>query len=496
MYILSIDQGTTGTTTALVNKRGKIIASSNIEFKQIYPEPGWVEHNPEDIWKSVKKSVKKTLDLSKVDPKKIKAIGITNQRETTVMWDKDNGEIVHNAIVWQCKRTTQFCESLKKKGLEKIIFKKTGLLVDPYFSGSKMRWLTKFAKSKKIPIADLLTGTIDTYLLWRLTKGASFKTDVSNASRTQLMNLKTLDWDDELLKIFGVPKSILPEIADTNSNFGETKGLSFLPDGIPIMSMIGDQQSALFGQAAFSAGQSKCTFGTGSFILLNTGEDLVFSKHKLLTTVAWKLSGEKAKYALEGGAFICGAAVQWLRDGLGLIKESSEIEKLAKAVKTTDGVQFVPSLSGLSAPYWDPNSRGSFLGITRGTKKEHLALATLEAMALQNVDILNSMEKDLGKKIKSLKVDGGAVSNNTLMQLQSDYLGVKIAKPKQTETTVLGAAYLAGLGIGLWKSQKELESLIGIDREFKPAIKKKEREARLAEWSRAVYATMEYSNPT
>lgn len=493
MYILSIDQGTTGTTTAIVNKRGKIIASSNIEFKQIYPEPGWVEHNPDDIWKSVKKSVKKTLDISKVNPAKIKAIGITNQRETTVMWDKDNGELVHNAIVWQCKRTTKFCEGLKKKGLEKQIFKKTGLFVDPYFSGSKMRWLLKLAKEKKIPVSDLITGTIDSYLLWKLTKGESFKTDVSNASRTQLMNLKTLDWDDELLKIYGVPRSVLPEIVDTNSNFGSTKGLGFLPDGIPIMSMVGDQQSALFGQGAFAAGQSKCTFGTGSFILLNTGDDLVFSKHKLLTTVAWKLSGDKAKYAIEGGAFICGAAVQWLRDGMGLIKESSEVEKLAQSVKSTDGVQFVPALSGLSAPYWDPNAKGAFLGITRGTKKEHLALATLEAMALQNVDILNSMEKDLGKKLKSLRVDGGAVSNNTLMQLQSDYLGLKILKPKQTETTVLGAAYLAGLGVGLWKSQKELEGLIGVDKEFKPSIKKKSRDIRLAQWNAAIKATSEFS---
>ena len=384
MYILAIDQGTTGTTAALVNKKGKIVSLSNVEFKQIYPESGWVEHNPEDIWKSVKKAVKDTISRTKISAHKIAAIGITNQRETSVMWDKDTGEAVHNAIVWQCRRTTKFCESLKKKNLEKMIHKKTGLFIDPYFSGSKIGWLQKLAKKNKYNLNELIAGTIDSYLLWRLTKGESFKTDVSNASRTQLMNIKTQKWDDELLKIYGVSKKLLPEICETNAEFGVTKGLSFLPDGIPIRSLVGDQQSALFGQGAFLEGQSKCTFGTGSFILLNTGSELTFSKHKLLTTVAWQLVGDKkTHYALEGGAFICGAAVQWLKEGLGIISKSADVEKLALSVKSSEGVQFVPALAGLGAPHWNPNARGAFFGMTRGTHKGHLARATIEAMALQ-----------------------------------------------------------------------------------------------------------------
>jgi glycerol kinase len=491
-YILAIDQGTTGSTAILINDKGEWVGSKDQDFPQIYPQPGWVEHDPEVIWHSVMTTVEKLLIEVDIDPSLIKAIGITNQRETVVAWSRKSHKALYNALVWQCRRTTEFCVQLKKQKKQKLIQSKTGLVIDPYFSASKMRWLLKNAPQVKqaLKAKDLAIGTIDSFVLWRLTGGVVHKTDVSNASRTQLFNIKTLVWDNELLKLFSIPKEILPEVAPSSGVFGYTKGLGFLPDGIPISGIAGDQQAALFGQACFNEGEAKCTFGTGSFMLMNTGNKMVFSKKGMLTTIAWQIEGEKIKYALEGGAFICGASVQWLRDGLGIIKKTSDIEELAATVKTTDGVEFVPALTGLGAPYWRAEARGLICGLTRGTTAAHIARATLEAMALQNAEILFVMQKDLGKKMKSLKVDGGATINNLLMQIQADYLGAKIIRPKIIETTSLGAALLAGLGAKIWKSQKELMSLWKEDKIFETQISRKLQIDRWQRWQKAIERTL------
>lgn len=436
-FILAIDQGTTGTTLAVVDAKGKIVAKTNAEYRQIYPKPGWVEHKPEDIWNSVTGQIAPVLRKAKIKATSLAAIGITNQRETVVIWDRKSGKAVHNAIVWQDRRTTSFCEDLKTQGHEALLKEKTGLVVDPYFSASKINWLLKNVNgvSNKAEGGQLACGTIDTFLVWRLTGGLTHKTDISNASRTQLMDLKTGKWDSELLKIFGVPKNMLPEIIASNGDFGVTKGIKNLPDGLPIRGVAGDQQAALFGQTCFEAGESKCTFGTGSFLLMNTGSEIVRSKSGLLTTAAWRLEGQdKTVFALEGGAFVCGAAVQFLRDQLGFIKTSSEIEKLAKSVKDSEGVEFVPALTGLGAPYWNPEARGLICGLTRGSTRAHIARATLEAMALQNTEILIAMQKDLGEDLKSVRVDGGASANPLLMQLQADYLGVEVVRPQMIST--------------------------------------------------------------
>jgi glycerol kinase len=488
MYIMSIDQGTTGTTVSILDQAGSLVAKVNQEYPQIYPKPGWVEHNPEDIWHSVVTCMQRSLDQGRINGNQISAIGITNQRETVLFWDKISGKPIHNAIVWQCRRTADFCMELRKKKLDKKITAKTGLVVDPYFSATKMRWLLKNVSgaAQKAKQGQVIAGNIDSFLLWRLTQGAVHKTDVSNASRTMLMNLKTLQWDEDLLKLFGVPRHTLPEICDSSGVFGKTKGLSFLPDGVPIAGIAGDQQAALFGQTCFKVGEAKCTYGTGSFLLMNTGSNLIFSKAKMLTTVAWRLKNQKATYALEGGAFVCGAAVQWLRDGLGLIKTSSEIESLARQVENSDGVEFVPALTGLGAPYWDAEARGVFVGLTRGTKRAHVGRATLEAMALQNVDILTAMQKDLGKKLTGLKVDGGAAVNNLLMQLQADYMGASVTRPQLIETTSIGAAYLAGLGVGFWKDLEEIRKIWKVDHQFKSEMKSNDRLKRLESWHRAI----------
>ncbi|MCB0343314.1 MAG: glycerol kinase GlpK [Pseudobdellovibrionaceae bacterium] len=488
-YILSIDQGTTGTTVAIINQRGLPKAKVNKEFRQHYPKPGWVEHNPEDIWDSVLTCIRQVLDEAQIRGEEIAGIGITNQRETTLIWERETGKPIHNAIVWQCRRTTEFCQGLKKKGLEKYIKRKTGLVIDPYFSSSKFRWLLENATGarKKAQSGQLAGGTIDSFLFWRLTAGASHKTDVSNASRTQLMDIKSGEWDKELLKIFSVPENLLPEICPSSGELGQTKNVPGLPDGIPISGMAGDQQAALFGQSCFKMGEAKCTFGTGSFILMNTGNEKVTSKHGLLTSVAWQLKNQKKfTYALEGGAFICGAAVQWLRDEMQFFKSSAEIEQLASQVESAEGVEFVPALAGLGAPYWSPEARGAITGLTRGSNRSHIARATLDAMALQNVDILVAMEKDLGKKLKNLKVDGGASANNLLMQLQADYLGAKIYRPRLIETTVAGAAYLAGLGIGYWSSEKDIKEIWQVDQGFQPKITAKQQTARLKSWHKAI----------
>lgn len=489
-FILAIDQGTTGTTVCVLDQRAKMVAWVNHEHPQIYPKPGWVEHDPEIIWQSVTRGIREALARAGARGDQIAGIGITNQRETVVVWDKETGKPIYNAIVWQCRRTTDFCRRLKKsKSTIKTIRSKTGLVIDPYFSASKIRWILDEVPGAKTAAKSgrLRAGTIDSFLIWRLSGGRSHRTDVSNASRTQLMNIKTGDWDPELLRLFQVPAGLLPEIVSSNETFGVTLGISGLPDGVVIAGVAGDQQAALFGQTCFEVGSAKCTFGTGSFLLMNTGAKMVASRAGLLTTVAWRLKGDKSPtYALEGGAFVCGAAVQWLRDQMQFFKNSAEVEELAKKVNSTDGVYLVPAFVGLGAPYWDPEARAAIVGMTRGTSKAHIARATLEAMALQNVDILAAMEKDLGRKMHTLKVDGGAVRDDLLMQLQADFLGVAVQRPAQTESTVLGAAFLAGLGVGFWTGIPEIKKVWSVEQEFKPALSTAHRKRKLDEWHRAV----------
>jgi glycerol kinase len=491
-YLLAIDQGTTGTTVNILNLKGESVANVNQEYRQIFPKPGWVEHRPDDIWASVLTTINQCLKKARAKGSEVSAIGITNQRETVVVWDRKTLKPVYNAIVWQDRRTSDECDRWKKEGQEDMIREKTGLVIDPYFSGSKLRWILQNVAGvrAKAESGALAAGTIDTYLLWRLTGGADHATDVSNASRTLLMNIKTSEWDEDLLKFFHVPRKLLPEIKDSAGFFGETRGLKILPDGIPITGIAGDQQAALFGQACFEEGESKCTFGTGSFLLINSGTTRPRSQSGLLTTAAWRLKGEKTTYALEGGAFICGAAVQFLRDQLGFIKTSAEIEKLAAKVKDSAGVEFVPALVGLGAPHWNPHARGLICGLTRGTERAHIARATLEAMALQNAEILIAMQKDLGRDLKSVRVDGGASANNLLMQLQADYLGVDVVRPKMIATTSAGAAYLAALGAGIFTDLSDIKKIWKIDKTFKPKLKPAARDERLTRWSKATQRAM------
>ena len=487
--ILAIDQGTTGTTVAVMNARGALIGSVNYEFPQIYPKPGWVEHDPEAIWATVLKGIRAVFRRGLCQPADVACIGITNQRETALLWERRTGKPLGNAIVWQCRRTASFCDGLRKRGLEPMVRDRTGLVLDPYFSASKFRWLLNDIDGARgrARRGEIVAGTIDSYLLARLTGGVVHATDVSNASRTSLMNLGTLDWDPDLLKLFNVPRNLLPDIIPSSGDLGRTLGMPGLPDGIAITGIAGDQQSALFDQAGFDRGAAKCTFGTGSFILMNTGHDRMHSDAGLLSTVAWQLPGQKTPvYALEGGAFICGAAVQWLRDELGIIKRAPDIEKLAAGVPDAGGLEFVPALTGLGAPHWDPDARGVISGLTRGASAAHLARATLEAMALQNVDILRAMERDLGRRMGELKVDGGAAANNLLMQLQADYLGRDIMRPKVIETTVAGACFLAGLGAGIWKDTDTLAQVWRADRRFPCRMGTGPRRRRLEAWQHAV----------
>ena len=493
-YILALDQGTTGSTVALVDAQGQLCASVNQEFAQHFPKPGWVEHNPEDIWGSVHKALGRLLRRGLCKPGQIAAIGITNQRETALLWDRRSGAALHNAIVWQCRRTADFCAALRADGCEALVKKRSGLVLDPYFSASKYRWLLKAtpAARRALKAGALAGGTVDSYLLWRLTGGAVHATDVSNAARTSLMNLKRLAWDSDLARLFEVPLGILPKIVPSSAVLGHTRGVRGLPDGIPIAGLAGDQQAALFGQACFTPGDAKCTFGTGSFIVMNTGDKPLASRSGLLSTVGWQLGGQAPVYALEGGAFICGAAVQWLRDGLQLIKRAADIESLAASVPDHGGVEFVPALSGLGAPHWAAEARGLITGLTRGATRAHIARATLDAMALQNVDILECMEKDLGKRMKPLRVDGGAAANNLLMQAQADYLGRKLVRPKILETTVAGASYLAGLGVGLWSGTAQIKRIWQREREFSVAMSPVRRRARRATWQAAVQRALHH----
>ncbi len=482
-FIVAIDQGTTGTTVIVLDKELNVHGRVNQEFRQIYPQPGWVEHDAQEIWESTLDTLKLALIESGAKPQEIKAIGITNQRETTVVWDRKTGKPIHNAIVWQDRRTAERMNVLREAGHTQMVKEKTGLVLDPYFSGSKLEWILDHVEGarEKANKGELAFGTIDTFLLWRLTGGKSHKTDVSNASRTMLMDLKSGDWDDALLSMLNIPRSVLPEIAGNAEVFGRVEDIEGLLPGTPISGMAGDQQSALFGQACFAAGDAKCTYGTGAFLLMNTGSEIIYSDTGMLTTAAWKI-GSTMTYALEGSAFIAGAAVQWLRDGLGLIESSPEVEALAASVKDSDGVVFVPALTGLGAPHWDPEARGVIWGLTRGSTKAHIARATLEGIAFQNAEILTAMQKDLGQKLGALKVDGGASANNLLMAFQADLLNCKIVRPAMLETTALGAALLAGLGAGLYTDLDDIRATWKAERTFQPDMDEATREGHLARW--------------
>ncbi|MBN1299517.1 MAG: glycerol kinase GlpK [Actinobacteria bacterium] len=485
-HVISLDQGTTSSRAIAFDSFSNIAGSHSIEFKQIYPKPGWVEHDPDEILNTQIQSLKKLFYGGKSFKEKIAAIGITNQRETVILWDKKTGKPFYNAIVWQCRRTAKICEQLKKEGLEDKIKEKTGLLIDPYFSGSKIKWLLDNIDGlrRKAKKGQVCAGTVDSWLIWNLTAGKVHATDYSNASRTMLFNINTLHWDSELLEIFDIPEIILPEVKPSSAPYGRLEK-NILGREIPLSSAIGDQQSALFGQACFERGMTKCTYGTGCFILLNTGKKAIHSKNNLLSTIAWGL-GNFVEYAVEGSIFIGGAAVQWLRDGLQIIKKSSECSQLAEKVKDSQGVYFVPALVGLGAPYWDSFARGAIFGITRGTTKEHIARATLEAIAFQVKDVLDIMQGDAGCRIKSLKVDGGASASDVLLQFQSDILGIKVIRPVITETTALGAAYLAGLNEGVWDSKKDIQSGWNAQKEFMPLMDKKKVNSIYKGWKKAI----------
>ncbi len=485
-HVIAIDQGTTGSTVLVLDEQLHVRGRGYKEFRQIYPQPGWVEHDPEDIWASVLDALAQAT--KSIEPSSIAAIGITNQRETSVLWDRKTGKAVHNAIVWQDRRTADRCAELKASGKEERARQLTGLTLDPYFSGTKISWMLHNISGVAAAArsGELAFGTIDSYLMWRLTGGAVHATDVTNASRTLLFDIKDLAWSDELCEMLGVPRAILPEVVTSSGEAGTTKGVPGVPDGVKIAGIAGDQQSALFGQACFAPGDAKCTYGTGAFILMNTGDWPVQSKSGLLTTVAWKLHTGELRYALEGSAFIAGAAVQWLRDGLGIIKSASEIEELARTVPESGGVIVVPAFAGLGAPHWRPDARAAITGITRGTTRAHIARATLEGIALQNVDILRAMQADAGRSLTMLKVDGGAAANNLLMQFQSDVLGVEIARPELVESTALGAAFLAGLGTGVWKDQDAIKQTWREQRRFKPTTDRAWVNEHLARWDAAV----------
>jgi glycerol kinase len=493
--LLAIDQGTTGTTSLVMDTRGTTLGRSTHEFRQHFPEPGRVEHDPEDIWQSVIDAVKGALAAANVDGARIAAIGITNQRETTLVWDRATGKAIHRAIVWQDRRTSARCAELRAAGHEDVVEATTGLVLDPYFSGTKVSWILDNVSGARAraDAGELCFGTIDSFLVWRLSGDAAsgapvHVTDVTNASRTLLMRLTTLDWDDAMLALFGVPRSMLPKIVGSAERIATTRGFPGLPDGVPITGIAGDQQAALFGQACFGVGDAKCTYGTGAFILANIGSRPIRSRFGLLTTVAWKV-GDEVAFALEGSAFVAGAAVQWLRDGLGVIKSASEIEALAATVPTSGGVSFVPALSGLGAPYWDPDARGLICGITRGTTAAHLARATLEGIALEVNDLLAAMSDDLGQPLARMRVDGGAAANDLLIQFQSDIGAITIERPTELESTARGAAMLAGVGVGLFGSIAEAAGMSRVERIFRVAMGADDRGAHRRRWSDAVART-------
>ncbi|QQS45997.1 MAG: glycerol kinase GlpK [Acidobacteriota bacterium] len=483
-YVLALDQGTTSSRAILFDRSGRIAGVAQQEFPQIFPRAGWVEHGPEAIWSSQLDCARQVL--SGIPASEVAAIGITNQRETTVMWNRTDGRPIHNAIVWQCRRTAPMCEKLKKEKFDRVIRKKTGLVTDAYFSGTKVAWILDNVKDarKQAQAGELAFGTVDTWLINRLSGGRAYVTDVSNASRTMLYDIRRQRWDDEILKKLRIPAAVLPEVKSSSEIYAETDPELFGAP-IPIAGIAGDQQAALFGQACFKPGMMKNTYGTGCFLLMNTGEKANASKTGLLTTIAWR-TGRKTEYALEGSVFIAGAAVQWLRDGLGIITGAAETEALAASVTDNHGVYFVPAFVGLGAPYWDQNARGAIVGLTRGASRAHIARAALEAMAYQTRDVVECMQRDSGIKARELRVDGGATRNDFLCQFQADILGIPVVRPIVTETTALGAAYLAGLAVGFWKSENEIARQWQVEKRFEPKMKKSERERLYAGWQEAV----------
>jgi glycerol kinase len=491
--ILALDQGTTSSRAIVFNHDGKIVSTAQQEFPQYYPKPGWVEHNPLEIWGSQRTVAEDALSKANVQPDHVTAIGITNQRETTVVWDKETGDPIHNAIVWQCRRTAEMCERLKAEGFDKPIREKTGLVTDAYFSGTKVAWLLDHVDGarEKARNGQLAFGTVDSWLIWKLTEGRLHITDVTNASRTLLYNIHTNDWDDEILERLNIPRAMLPQVRPSSEVYGET---TLLGGSIPIAGIAGDQQAATFGQVCYEPGLSKNTYGTGCFILMNTGKQAISSEAGLLTTIAWQLGSDKPViYALEGSIFIAGAAVQWLRDELQIIESAPEVEELAGQVDSSDGVYVVPAFVGLGAPHWDQYARGSIFGLTRGSNRSHIARATLESLAFQTYDVLKTMQVEAGLELDALRVDGGATANDLLMQIQADVLGVPVQRPAVTETTALGSAYLAGLATGFWKSTDELVEKWSIDRTFEPSISEEQREEMLAGWQKAVERTKDWA---
>lgn len=489
-YILALDQGTTSSRAIVFDHNGQICSVAQKEFTQHFPKPGWVEHNPNEIWSSQASVIAEAISSIDINGLDIAGIGITNQRETTVVWDADTEEPIYNAIVWQDRRTSEFCDKLKAQGLVDNIREKTGLIIDAYFSGTKIKWILDNVPGarQRAEQGKLRFGNIDTWLVWRLTRGEVHVTDVSNASRTMLFNINTLKWDEDLLKLLDIPTNMMPEVKSSSEIYGHTKTTIFAHE-VPISGIAGDQQAALFGQMCIEPGAIKNTYGTGCFVMLNTGEKPVKSENNLLTTIAWKI-GNKINYALEGSIYVGGSVVQWLRDGLGCIKSSSEVEELASTVPDSGGVYFVPALTGLAAPYWDQYARGTIIGITRGTTTAHIARAALDGIAFQTYDIALAMAKDMGAPLTELKVDGGASRNNLLMQYQANLLGIKVVRPRITETTALGAAYLAGLAVGFWKNIDEIKQQWQVERTFEPVADNEEIAAAKKGWADAISRTL------
>jgi len=486
-YILALDQGTSGSTALVVDADGRVRSHGYAELPQYYPQPGWVEHDPDEIWSTTVAAAREALGRARLTGAEVAAIGITNQRETTIVWDRLTGRPIHRAIVWQCRRTAALCDRLRADGLAPVVREHTGLVLDAYFSGTKIRWLLNEVDgaSERAVRGELAFGTVDSWLLWNLTGGRVHATDPSNASRTMCLDIRSIAWDETMLEVLGVPASLLPAVRPSGSVFGETAGLGWLPPGIPITGIVGDQQAALFGQACFEPGMTKNTYGTGCFLLLNTGGKPVASSRGLLTTVAWQVGGETV-YALEGSVFVAGAAIQWLRDGLGILASAAESQRIAESVADTGGVYLVPAFVGLGAPYWDMYARGAIVGITRGTTRAHVVRAALEAIAYQSRDVLETMLADAGVPLRAIRVDGGAAANDFLCQFQADIMRVDVLRPRVIESTSLGAAYLAGLGAGIWPSLGEVAKRCEIDRRFVPAMEESRRAALYAGWRRAV----------
>ncbi|MEK3734474.1 MULTISPECIES: glycerol kinase GlpK [Paenibacillus] len=492
-YMMALDQGTTSSRAILFDRDGKMVHAAQKEFPQYFPQPGWVEQNANEIWGSILAVIATCLSEAGVKTDQIAGIGITNQRETTVVWDKETGEPVYHAIVWQSRQTADICEQLASAGYDSLIREKTGLLIDPYFSGTKIRWILDHVEGVRARAerGELLFGTIDTWLIWKLSGGKAHVTDYSNASRTMLYNIHELKWDEELLELLDIPACMLPEVRPSSEIYALTAAYHFFGREVPIAGAAGDQQAALFGQTCFKEGMVKITYGTGSFMLMHTGERPVKSEHGLITTIAWGVNG-KVEYALEGSVFVAGSAVQWLRDGLRMFRESKDSEQYARRVDSTEGVYVVPAFVGLGSPYWNSEVRGAVFGLTRGTTKEHFVRATLESLAYQTRDVLAVMEEDTGYKIETLRVDGGAVSNSFLMEFQSDILNVPVERPVIIETTALGAAYLGGLAVGFWKSQDEICSKWSLEQRFDPAMEDEVRERLYGGWKKAVHAAMAF----